>query len=163
MKLRDAAESDLPLIVAIYNAAIATRAATAQLEPVTVAERLPWFREHSAVTHPLWVLELDGEVAGWLSFSAFIPRCAYHTTSELSVYVHPDFRRRGIGAQLLGAAIERAPSLGYRSLVGLILGHNDASLRLFAKIGFERWGLLPKVANLDGVERDLVIVGRHLT
>jgi phosphinothricin acetyltransferase len=162
MKLRAAAESDLPAIVEIYNSAIATRVATAQLEPVTVGERLPWFRDHSAEAHPIWVLELDEQVAGWLSFSAFIPRCAYHATSELSVYVHESFWRRGVGAHLLGAAIEGAPSLGVKTLLGLIFGHNEASLRLFEKFGFERWGCLPRVANLDGVERDLVIVGRHL-
>ncbi|MEO6870880.1 MAG: N-acetyltransferase family protein [Chthoniobacterales bacterium] len=161
MNLRDAAESDLSAIVEIYNSAIATRMATAQSEPVTVAERLPWFHEHTAEAHPLWVLELDGQVAGWLSFSAFIPRCAYHVTSELSVYVHADFWRRGIGAQLLGAAIAHAPSLGLQTLLGLIFGYNEASLRLFEKFGFKRWGHLPRVANLDGVERDLVIVGRH--
>ena len=40
MNLRDAAERDLPAIVEIYNASVATRMATAQLEPVTVADRL---------------------------------------------------------------------------------------------------------------------------
>ena len=105
---------------------------------------------------------MDGAIAGWLSFSEFIPRCAYHITSELSVYVHTDFWRRGVGARLLGAALERAPSLGFITLLGLIFAHNAASLRLFEKFGFARWGHLPRVAQLDGVERDLVIVGRHL-
>ncbi len=48
------------------------------------------------------------------------------------------------------------------ALVGLILGHNTASLQLFGRLGFQRWGLLPRVTRLDGVERDIVIVGRHL-
>jgi phosphinothricin acetyltransferase len=162
MNLRDAAESDLPAIVEIYNAAIATRMATAQLEPVTVAERSPWFREHSPETHPIWVLESDGRIAGWLSFSVFIRRSAYRITSELSLYVQEDFQRRGIGAQLLEAAIARAPGFGLTTLLGLIFGHNEPSLRLFARFGFERWGHLPRIARLDGIERDLIIVGRHL-
>ena len=60
----------------------------------------------------------------------------------------------------LGRAVERAPALDLRTLVGLIFGHNAASLRLFESFGFERWAHLPRVAELDGVERDLVIVGR---
>ena len=68
MKIRDAGEADLPAIVAIYNDAIITRMSTAQLDPVTVAERLPWFRGHSPERHPLWVLEAEGTVAGWFSF-----------------------------------------------------------------------------------------------
>ena len=46
--------------------------------------------------------------------------------------------------------------------MGKIYGHNEPSLRLFAAFGFERWGLLPRVAVLDGTERDVVIVGRRV-
>src|ERR1700732_2529436 len=47
MKNRDAAEWVLPAIIAIYNAAIATRMSAAQLEPVTVESRRRWLTEHS--------------------------------------------------------------------------------------------------------------------
>ncbi len=161
-KLRDAAETDLPALVDIYNATIPTRMVTAELEPVTVAGRLPWFREHSAETHPIWVTEIDGRVAGWLSFSRFITRSAYRRTAEISVYVHEDFRRRSVAGELVGAAIERGPALGLSVFLGLIFAHNEPSLRLFGKFGFAQWGHLPRVARLDGVERDLVILGRRL-
>ncbi|HEY2801845.1 MAG TPA: GNAT family N-acetyltransferase [Chthoniobacterales bacterium] len=160
MKLRDATEADLPAIVEIYNATIPTRMVTAQLEPVTVKERLLWFREHSPESHPIWVAESDGAIAGWLSIFPFLTRCAYRGTAELSVYVHDDFRRRGVGAALLEAAIVRAPEYGLTAFVGLILAHNEPSLQLFAKAGFKKWGHLPGIARLDGVPRDLVIVGR---
>ncbi len=162
MKLRDAAESDLPAIVEIYNAAVLTRMATAQLEPVTVAQRLAWFREHTPNEHPIWVLEREGRIAGWLTFSIFIPRSAYRGTSELSIYVHDDFRQRGVGAELLVAAIAHAPALGLTTLLGLIFAHNEPSLRLFGKFGFERWGCLPRIAQMEETARDLVIVGRHV-
>ncbi|MEP6686317.1 MAG: N-acetyltransferase, partial [Verrucomicrobiota bacterium] len=54
------------------------------------------------------------------------------------------------------------PRLGLKTLLGFIFAHNDASLRLFEKFGFHRWGVLPRVAELDGVERDLIIVGCHV-
>lgn len=160
MNLRDATEADLPAIVAIFNATIPSRMVTAQLEPATVAERLPWFRAHSPNEHPIWVCECEGEIAGWLSVSEFLPRCAYRGTAELSVYVHENFRRRGVGGRLLETALARAPELSLHSFVGLIFAHNQPSLALFARFGFARWGHLPRVARLDGVERDLVIVGR---
>ncbi|CAJ9431411.1 phosphinothricin acetyltransferase [Burkholderia pseudomallei] len=46
--------------------------------------------------------------------------------------------------------------------LGFIFGHNEPSLRLFARYGFTAWGTLPRVAVLDGIERDLVIVGKRL-
>jgi L-amino acid N-acyltransferase YncA len=60
---------------------------------------------------------------------------------------------------LVSEAIARAPEFGITAMVGLIFAHNQPSLRLFERLGFEKWGLLPGVAQLDGVERDLTILG----
>jgi phosphinothricin acetyltransferase len=161
MIIRDAVEADLPAIVEIYNATVPTRMVTAELEPTTVETRLAWFREHSPEQYPFWVAELEGRVIGWLDFKKFLPRCAYRGTAEISVYVDEEFRHRGVGQRLLEQAIARAPSLGITVLVGLIFGHNEPSLKLFQRLSFERWAFLPGVAQLDGVERDLVVVGQH--
>ncbi len=160
--IRDAGEPDLPAIVAIYNATIPGGMVTADTAPATVEGRLPWFRAHIPERRPIWVVEDAGTVCAWFSFSDFHPRPAYHPTAEISVYVAESHRRHGLGDRLMQRAIERAPALGLRSLVGLIWGHNEPSLRLCAKYGFERWGFLPRVALLYGVERDLVIVGRRV-
>ena len=108
-------------------------------------------------------MEVAGRTAGLLRFSVFIPRAACRVTSELSVYVHDDFRQRGVGAALLGAALARAPELGLTTLLGLIFEHNEPSLRLFAKFGFERWGHLPQIAQMEANTRDLVILGRRVS
>ena len=160
MKIRDAVEGDLPAIIKIYNAAVVTRIATAQLEPVTLEQRRGWLKEHSADRHPFWVLEIDRQIAGWLTLKPFLPRCAYRGTAEVSVYVDERFRRRGVARTLMAAAIARAPALQINAMVGLIFAHNEPSLKLFAQLGFEKWGLLPRVARLDDLERDLAIMGR---
>jgi len=162
MKIRDAVEADLSAIIDIYNVAIATRMSTAQLEPVTVESRRRWLSEHSPDRRPFWVTEIDGQIAGWLTIKSFLPRCAYSGTVELSVYVNEKFRRRGVGRALLEETIARAAQLEIIAMVGLIFAHNEPSLKLFKRLGFERWGLLPRVAQLDGIERDVTIVGRHV-
>jgi L-amino acid N-acyltransferase YncA/predicted O-methyltransferase YrrM len=159
--IRDAVEVDLPAIIQIYNATVPTRMVTAELEPTITETRLPWFREHSPEQYPFWVAESDGRVIGWLDFKRFLPRCAYRGTAEISVYVDENFRGRGVGQRLLQHAMTRAPSLGITALVGLIFGHNEPSLKLFERLGFERWAFLPGVAQLDGVKRDLVMLGQH--
>ena len=158
---RNASRSDLEQIVAIYNATVPSRMVTADTEPVSVESRVQWFEEHVPDRRPLWVVEDDARVAAWLSFSSFYGRPAYAKTAELSLYVHPQFRRRGLGSYLLQEAIAHAPRLRVDTLLGFIFGHNQPSLALFERYGFARWGELPKVAALDGVERDLVIVGRR--
>ena len=162
MTIRDAIDGDLPAIVAIYNASIPGRAATADTQPVTVASRSDWFHEHDPNTRPLWVALENDEIAGWLSFQSFYGRPAYHATAELSVYIAPNWQRKGIGNALLSQAVVQAPGLGLKTLLGFIFAHNDASLGLFEKFGFHRWGVLLRVAELDGVERDLIIVGCHV-
>ncbi|MGH7277815.1 MAG: GNAT family N-acetyltransferase [Candidatus Rokuibacteriota bacterium] len=162
MKIRDACGADLPAIVDIYNAAIPARLATADTEPLTVEGRRPWFEGHRPERHPLWVADVDGGVVGWLGFQAFYGRPAYAATAEISVYVAARARRTGVGRVLLAEAVRRGPGLGLTTLLGFVFGHNAPSLALFQSFGFEQWGRLPCVAVLDGVERDLVIVGRRI-
>jgi L-amino acid N-acyltransferase YncA len=162
MKIRDATIEDLEAIVAIYNAAIPGRMATADLEPVSVESRRGWFREHAPGSRPLWVLEESGAIRAWLSFQSFYGRPAYHATAELSVYVAADAQRHGYGRTLVGQAMTAAPSFGLRTLLGFIFGHNAPSLALFRSFGFETWAHLPRVAELDGVERGLLILGKRL-
>jgi L-amino acid N-acyltransferase YncA len=162
VRLRDAVEDDLPAIVGIYNSTVPSRVVTADPEPVSVESRLTWFREHDPKSRPIWVAEVDGEIAGWFSFENFRKKPAYHATAEVSVYVSDKHRRRGIGRRLLEEAIRRAPELGLKTLTGGIFGHNEPSIRLFEGFGFERWAHYPRVAELDGVERDLVVLGLRL-
>ncbi len=156
---RPAVEADLPQIVEIYNSTIASRQVTADIEPVTVASRLGWLREHGSASRPIWVVGAPGHIDAWLTLSDFHSRPAYRHTAEISIYVRDSARGRGIGAYLLESAMRQAASLEIRSLVGLLFEHNAPSLRLFERFGFTRWGSLPRVAVLDGVERNLVIVG----
>jgi len=161
--VRDAVEADLPAIVAIYNATIPGGIVTADTTPVTVEARRPWFHAHRAEKRPIWVAEDEaGTICAWFSFSDFHPRPAYHPTAEISVYVAETHRRHGLADLLMRRAITRAPALGLKALVGLVWGHNEPSLRLMEKHGFETWGHLPRVALLYGVERDLIIVGRRV-
>ena len=162
LQYRDATLDDLPAIVAIYNSTVPSRQVTADLEPVSIDSRRAWFEAHGPEKRPLWVVEDQGKVIAWLSFSDFYGRPAYQRTSEVSIYLDEAARGKGLGKALLAGALEAAPRLGIDTLLGFVFGHNEPSLRLFHGFGFADWGVLPRVAVLDGVERDLVIVGRRL-
>ncbi|AFZ56286.1 N-acetyltransferase [Anabaena cylindrica FACHB-243] len=159
MTIRHATETDLPTIVDIYNAAVPSRMATADLEPVSVESRMAWFKGRVPSQRPLWIIEVDDAIAGWLSFQSFYGRPAYHSTAEISIYISPNFQKRGLGKQLVEQAINESPNLGLKTLVSFIFAHNYPSLKLFEKFGFQHWGHLPKIADLAGVERDLIIMG----
>ena len=153
---------DLPAIVAIYNSTIASRQVTADTEPVSVESRHAWFYKHTPDRRPLWVSERDGKITGWLSFSNFYGRPAYAGTAELSIYLHEDARGQGLGRRFLTLAIAHAPTIGVHTLLGFIFGHNTPSLKLFETFGFGTWANMPRVATLDGIERDLIILGKRV-
>ena len=162
LPIRYATETDLPAIVAIYNAAIPARMATADTEPVTVAQREEWFHAFNPQSRPIWVYELDGQVVGWLGLRSFYGRPAYRKTVESAVYVSPEHHREGIARKLLAHGLAECPALGISNVLGFVFVHNMPSVTLFETLGFGRWGLLPKVCEMDGKEYDVLILGRRL-
>ena len=163
MEIRDATAQDLPAIVEIYNSNVPTRASVADTEPVSVRDREAWFDEHEPSNRPLWVMEDGRGIAGWLSLGNFYDgRPAYHATAEVGVYVRQDRQGEGLGRRLVEEAVGRAPELGIKTLTAGIFAHNGASVALFEGFGFEAWAHFPKVAELDGVDIDLLVLGLRL-
>ncbi|KXH81032.1 GNAT family N-acetyltransferase [Chryseobacterium kwangjuense] len=162
MRFRNAELSDLGKIVEIYNSIVDSRMVTADTEKVSVESREKWFEEHNSETRPLWVVEDNDQMVGWVSFSSFHERPAYNGTVEVSIYLDASSRGKGYGKNILQYCIDNAAKFGVKNLVALIFLHNEPSLKLFRHFGFEDWGTLPDVAVLDGVERSLKILGRRV-
>jgi phosphinothricin acetyltransferase len=161
--IRDAKISDLTTIIDIYNSTIPSRTVTADLEPISVESRMQWYNDHSPSFRPLWVIESQGEICAWVSFQSFYGRPAYNATAEISIYIHHDFRGKKLGKFLIQKAIDACPKLQIKTLLGFIFGHNEPSIKLFSSFGFEKWAHLPNIAEMDGVERDLLILGKRIS
>jgi phosphinothricin acetyltransferase len=159
MNIRKAKINDLPSVVEIYNSTIAGRMVTADVEPVTIEERMEWFFAHDNDKRPLFVVIENDEIVAWLSFSDFHERAAYNITSEISIYIKEQYRNQGLGEKILKWALDFAKEVEIENIVALIFGHNIPSIKLFEKFNFQKWAHLPGVAKLDGVLRDLVILG----
>ena len=170
-----AVASDLVEVLAIYNKSIAGKQATANLEPVTYEERAVWFAEHiNSATRPIYVVRMANMAMGsemkkqlssiiaWGSFSDLYARPAYHISSEISIYIHNDYHGQGLGSLLVRWMLHQAPSLGIYNVAALIFAHNQPSLGLFRKLGFEQWGLMPQVCDMDGFIADVVMLGKRL-
>ena len=160
---RDAKRSDLEKIIEIYNSTIASRLVTADTEPVSVESKIKWFEEHSPEKRPLWVIEDElNEIVGWVSFQSFYGRPAYDATVEISIYLDSNQRGKGLGKQVLGYCIDKAPEFGIKTILGFIFSHNEPSIRLFKHFGFEEWANFPNIATLDNIERSLTILGKRV-
>lgn len=163
MIIRLAQLADLPTIVEIYNEAIPSKQSTGDTEPVRVEDRMPWFREHRPDEHPIFVADVEGDIAGWCSLSAYRPgRAALRFTAEISYYIARAYQRQGIATALVEHALASCPALEIRHVFAIVLEGNEASLKLLKKMGFEQWGYLPRVADFDGREVGHLYYGRHV-
>jgi phosphinothricin acetyltransferase len=142
--IRLANESDLTAINDIYNHYVLHSTCTYQEEPELIESRRRWFDQHDD-KHPIIVAVEAGQVIGWGSLSLFHARSAYRHTVEDSIYLHHEFRGKGIGSLVLKDLISRARSIGHRVIIGGMDGDQTASMALHAKFGFERVAHLKQV------------------
>ncbi|SIN75839.1 phosphinothricin acetyltransferase [Singulisphaera sp. GP187] len=158
MFIRDATQADLPTIVEIYNQSIPAGWSTADTKPITVDDRLEWFRKFEPSKRPIWVAEVDGQVAAITYLSSFYGgRPAYDATAEVSLYIATAYQRRGIGRQLKQWVIEQCPRLGVTTLLSMHFDHNEATRRINESLGFQQLGHLTEIAVVQGHKRGLVI------
>jgi L-amino acid N-acyltransferase len=135
--IRDARESDLAALLAIYNDAVITTTAVYDYKPRSAEQQATWFQSKRDQGLPVLVAETAGAVVGFASYGPFRPWPAYLHSVENSLYVAADWRGRGIGSLLLPALIERAAHRGLHTMIAGIDAANQASLRLHAKFAFE--------------------------
>ena len=158
LHIRDATEIDLPTIVAIYNESIPGGRATADTSPITVADRVEWFRKFDPKKRPVWVAEESGKIIGCIYLTSFYGgRPAYDKTAEVSLYLASTHQRRGIGTILMQKMIDKCPELGVTTLIGMHFDHNDATRQLNEKFGFKKVGHLQEIAEVHGQKRGLTI------
>jgi L-amino acid N-acyltransferase len=157
--VRPATEQDLQRIHDIYNHAVLTTTATWDYDPWSWQQRLDWWREHDAdPTSPVFVADVDGEVAGFCYLSPFRGKIGYRYTREDTVYIDQRFQRRGIGNALLGRAVTAASECGIRAVVGAIEATNEPSLRLHQRFGFVEVARMPSVGYKFNRWLDLIYV-----
>jgi phosphinothricin acetyltransferase len=136
IKIRDAAEADVPAILDIYNDAIANTTAVYSEKPQTLQMRTDWYLDRVNNNFPVYVVEIDGAIAGFSSFGHFRIWPCYRYTVEVSVYVEKSFRGKGISKILLNALIDRAKQTNVHAIIAGISADNQISIHLHQSFGF---------------------------
>lgn len=146
MKLIRCNESQTEEILAIFNDAIAHTTALYEYQPRTSEFMQQWFANKQRGNYPvLGIVSDQDQLMGFASYGPFRAFPAYKYTVEHSVYVHAEFRGKGVGVTLLRALIDEARSQEYHVMVGGIDSSNAASIALHEKLGFTLSGTLPQV------------------
>ena len=163
MNIRPATSQDYNDIIKIYNQAVDEKFATADTEYVTLESRKVWFAEHSPESYPIYLAVQDGVIIGWCSLSPHrLGRNALRTVAEISYYIHKDHRRKGVANNLIIHTIASAKELGFRNLIAILLDLNKASIYILEKFGFEKWGHLPGIVQIDFIICGQYIYGKKM-
>ena len=153
---RPATDEDLPSVLAIYGEGLATRNATFETRLPTAEQlRERWLPGMA------WVAELDEQVVGWTAITPVSARECYAGVGETSVYVAETARGRGVGKALLFAQVTEADKAGLWTLQTAIFPENRASLALHRSAGYRTLAVRTRIAQLDGVWRDTVLLERR--
>ena len=153
--VRPAHRDDLPQLVSIYNHYVEHSLATFDTEPATVETRTGWFEAFSDAGPHRLLVAFDGEgprqrILGCASSGPYRQHPAFRSTVEVSVYLDPEVRGRGVGSALYRALLEALRSEHVHVAVAGIALPNDASVALHRKFGFKEVGVFEEYAVKNG-------------
>jgi phosphinothricin acetyltransferase len=163
VSIRGVRDDDIAAITRIYAEAVAHGTASFELEPPDDAEMTRRYRALIEGGFPYIVAELAGTVAGYAYAGPYRARPAYRWTVEDSIYIAPQFHRRGIGARLLARLIADTERCGFRQMVAVIGDSAQVpSIAVHAAAGFATIGTLRSVGFKHGKWLDTVLMQRAL-
>jgi ribosomal-protein-alanine N-acetyltransferase len=123
------------------------RVAEAHVSQIAELEKLcfsaPWSRNSvaSELNNPLslWLVATDGDtVAGYIGSQSVMGEA-----DMMNVAVHPDYRRKGIGKQLVEALVASLKDNGVYSLTLEVRASNEPAISLYDQLGFTQVGRRP--------------------
>lgn len=157
LQVRPAGEHDANDIGRVYLQATQDHLATFEHFLVTHEERARWLAEHTG-RYPLLVAELNGRVLGWASLSPYQVRPRIEGIAELLIFIDRDYRRHGVGRELMRAIQAAGREAGHFKLIGRFVAHNDAGRTLCRMSGWREVGVHEKHTLLEGRWHDVVVV-----
>jgi len=140
----------------IYLQGIATKNATFQTEAPEWEE---WSKSHPENLR--FVSHVDEVITGWATLSPVSSRCVYAGVMEVSVYVHKDYRGKGIGHALLERLVNESELKDIWTLQSGIFPENEPSITLHERFGFRKVGYREKIGKMDNIWRDTVLMERR--
>lgn len=135
MTIRDARRSDVPAMLAIYAPFVEHTAVSFEYDVPTEAEFARRLEEHQAA-FPWLVCEENGRVMGYAYAGRAFERAAYGWNAEISCYLAPELRGRGVGRRLYARIEEILTRLGYYKLFAVVTSANAPSVAFHRALGF---------------------------
>ena len=138
-ELRLVNEDDAAAIAEIYRPIVESTPISFEIEPPDEHEIQRRILE-TRRKYPWLVCDNRGRVVGYAYATQHRLRVAYQWSVDTSVYVHPDFRRCGIGRALYTSLLQILAAQGYFNAYAGITLPNPGSVGLHESLGFQPVG-----------------------
>jgi phosphinothricin acetyltransferase len=158
--IRTARPSDLDRIKEIYNTEITNNTSVYQESIYSSKDIVEWFKNKRDGSWPVFVYTDKESVCGFATYGTFRARQLYISTVEHSVFVHQQYRGKGIARKLMEHLMADARSRGYHVMIGGIDSENTDSIEFHASLGFTEVGHIKQVARKFGRWLDLKLYQR---
>ena len=151
--IRLARESDAAALADIYAPVVRDTTISFEMTPPDAAEMAARIAKTLAM-FPWLVWDEGGRAVGYAYASKHREREAYQWSVDVSCYVHPDFRGRGLGRALYGRLFPVLEAQGFQTAFAGIALPNAASVALHESMGFTPIGIYKEVGWKLGAWRD---------
>jgi L-amino acid N-acyltransferase YncA/DNA-binding transcriptional ArsR family regulator len=156
ISVRALEQEDWPAVRRIYDDGIATGVATFDTTvPTRDSLDSAWSPGHR------WVADVDGSVAGWTALSPVSDRECYSGVAESTVFVGTAHRGQGVGKALIRHQVDSADAAGLWTLQTTVFTENRAGIALHHSAGYRTVGVRERIAQVDGVWHDIVLMERR--
>ena len=136
-------------MLAIYGPLVLNTATSFETEVPTLSafeERIKAYSEKA----PWLVAEIQGKVVGYAYATDHRSRQAYQWNQEVTVYVHPEYRKLGIAKKLYLLLLDMLKAMNFCKAIAVITLPNDASIGFHRAIGFRHIGEMKNIGYKNG-------------
>jgi phosphinothricin acetyltransferase len=152
--IRVARVEDAEGILAIYGPVVDMTVVSFEVDPpslATIQQRITAILQ----THPWLVYEHQERICGYAYASRHRDRAAYQWSADVTVYVHPECRRQGVGHALYTSLLALLRLQGFFNAYAGITLPNPASVGLHEAVGFRQLGVYGGVGYKLGAWHDV--------
>jgi phosphinothricin acetyltransferase len=161
LQFEELKEHHLPEIKSIYDWFIKNSTATFHTEPIQIDQ----LKEFIYIGHPLYksyLIKSGNDLVGYCILTNHKKRQAYDRTAEITIYLKPEFHKKGIGQVAMQHLEKQAKSLGLKNLIGVITGDNASSIALFEKAGYTKCAHYKNIGEKFGKVLDVVAYQKEI-
>ena len=161
MEIRPIQETDVEAFRSCLDIVARERKYLAMVEAPSPEKIADFIRNNISKGYPQFVAIEAEQIVGWCDIHA--PDLeGFRHLGTLGLGVHPAYRNRGLGEQLLIAAIDEAKAIGLERVELTVFRSNAPAIQLYEKAGFTVDGVRQRARKLDGAYDDIILMSLML-